>query len=86
VHGIIDQFKIPPFLFKTEFDSGGDIGGEITVHVNLIGSQDTILARTFFFKNKNEKHIRSFAKKFSTDLDYRQECLAGTVLWDRVGR
>lgn len=86
MHGIIDQFKIPPYLFKTEFDSGGDIGGEITVHVNLFGSQDTILARTFYFEKINEKHIRSFAKKFANDLDYRQECLSGTVLWKRVSK
>jgi hypothetical protein len=86
VHGIIDQFKIPPYLFETEFDSGCGIGGEITVYVNLIGSQNTILARTFYFENDNEKHIRSFANKFVNDLDYRQECLAGTIFWNRVSR
>ena len=86
MHGIIDQFKKPPYLFITEFDSGGDIGGEITVYVNLIGSQDTILARTFYFENNNEKHIRSFAKIFANDFDYRQECLAGTVFWVRVSK
>lgn len=86
MYAIIDQFKIPPYLFQTEFDSGGDIGGEITVHVNLIGSQDTILARTFYFENNNKKHIRSFAKKFANDLDYRQECLNGAVLWKCVSR
>jgi hypothetical protein len=86
VHGIIDQFKKPPYLFITEFDSGGYIGGETTVYVKLIGSKDTVLARTFYFENNNEKHIRSFANKFANDLDYRQECLAGTVLWYRVSR
>lgn len=85
MHGIIDKFKMSPYLFTLEYDSGGGVGGEITVYVNLIGSQDSILYRTFYF-NKNEKHIHSFAIKFVNDPAYRQSCLAGTVHWARSGR
>ena len=85
MNGIIDKFKMSPYLFTLEYDSGGGVGGEITVYVNLIGSQDSILHRTFYF-NKNEKHIRSFARKFVNDPAYRQECLAQTVHWAHSGR
>ena len=85
MHAIIDKFKMPPYLFTTEYDSGGHVGGEITVYVNRIGSQDTILSRTFYF-NENEIHIHSFARKFVNDPDYRQECLENTVHWALTNR
>jgi hypothetical protein len=85
MHAIIDEFKTTSYLFTTEYDSGGGYGAEITTYVTLLNNQEPILCRTFYFENEIE-HVRSFAKKFVRDPDYRQKCLAGTVHWKRTSK
>ena len=80
---IIDKFRINQYQFTIEFDSGADIGGEISVWVEYC--KETLLNRTFYFGGE-QKHIRAFAKKFADDPIYRQFCIEGTVKWVRINK
>ena len=84
MHEILDRFTIEGYEFVTEFDTGAETGGEVSVFVQQ-GDQQ-LLHRTFYFQSDNEKHVRAFARKFARDTTYRETCLNGSVTWARVNR
>lgn len=82
-----DSFKIQPYRFVIEFDTGADVGGENSVYIYGPDSEEEALTRrTFYFNTASDSHIRSFAKKFANDAEYRQACISGTVRWARLER
>ena len=81
---IIDRFTLKPYEFEIEYDSGADVGGEISMSVQR--DRRPFFSRTFYFSDGNQRELRAFAKKFTEDAAYREACLNGTLKWARVNR
>ncbi len=81
MHMITDSYPIGQYVVTTEFDSGAELGGELTAWIECEG--ETLIQRTFYF-GADKRRIHAFARKFVSDPAYQRSCLAGTVRWARV--
>lgn len=76
----VDKYEVARCRVLVFLDTGGSVG-EYSVSVKGNG---WVVARTFYFDDANERHMRNFARKVVTDEEYRKACTWGTSDWSRV--
>lgn len=77
----VDKYEVAGCRVLVFLNTGGSVGGEYSLSVQGNG---WVVARTFYFEDANERHMRNFVRKVATDENYRKACTWGTSDWSRV--